>query len=513
MRLVLLPCLLALCAPAGAQTNEGTEHWVAFMENLDAMFNGPPSFHLVISSETGTTGTVTIPATGFAIPFTVAAGSDEVVTLPPNTYYAEGDEAVFNFGLRVSTDAPVSVYAFHDRAYFSEATLVLPTTALGADHVVLARADDGGGSPSELVVLATEDATEVEITPSVLTVGFRPPGVPFTVTLDAGQSFQLQAMSDLSGTRMRSLDPAKPLAVFAGARQAYVNCQAGGADDHLYNQVYPLQHWGRDYFVVPFKNRGGDEVRIVAGELPAEVTVDGTVYPLDAGEVVALTVATPTRILSTAPVAVGQFNDSQACNNGQPGDPCYVFLPATPLRHERSLWNARDAAGTPQHFVNVVVQAGGGVGGMLLDGVDVSGQFLAVPNQSGWWYAQIGTTGGSHELVSDKPYQAVAYGMGDYNSYGHALGFDLDISTSLGGPEDATVPTATLLPPGGLWTPGWVQTGTEQVRLLDPRGRLVRVLPLEPGGTLDLGGSEQGLYLAERWAAGRRVAVYRVVVQ
>jgi hypothetical protein len=362
------------------------------------------------------------------------------------------------------------------------------------------------------VVLATEAATEVEITPSVLTVGFRPPGVPFTVTLNAGQSFQLQAMGDLTGTRVRSLDASKPLAVFAGARQAFVNCPTGGADDHLYNQVYPLQYWGRDYFVVPFKNRGGDEVRIVAGDLPVEVNVGGTVYPLDAGEVVALTVTTPTRILANGPVAVGQFNDSQECNNGQDGDPCYVFLPATPLRHVRSLWNARDGAGTPQHFVNVVVQAGGGVGGMLLDNVDVSGQFLPVPGQSGWWYAQLSILDGSHELLSDKPFQAVAYGMGFYNSYGHALGFDLGISTSVGEAQEATVPTATLLPPGGQWTPGWVQAGTEQVRLLDPRGRLVRVHSLEPGGTLDLGGQEPGLYLAERWANGRRVAVYRVVM-
>jgi hypothetical protein len=513
MRRCLLPLLLLFCNPVWAQSNQGTEHWVAFMENLDLMFNGPPSFHLVISSEGGAAGTVSIPATGFAIPFTVAAGTDQVIDLPANTYYAEGDEALFNFGIRVASDAPVNVYAYHDRAYFSEATLVLPTTILGTDHVVLARTDDNGNAPSELVVLATASATEVEITPSALTLGFRPPGVPFTVTLNAGQSLQLQAMGDLSGTRVRSLDPTKPLAVFAGALRAQVDCDLGGADDHLYNQVYPLQHWGRDHFVVPFKDRGGDEVRVVAGTEPATVSVGSAQYPLAPGQVVVLSVATPTRILSNVPVAVGQFNNSQACNNGQPGDPCYLFLPATPLRHERSLWNARDAAGTPSHFVNVVVQAGGGVGGVLLDGVDVSGQFLPVPGQAGWWYAQLGIAGGSHELLSDKPYQAVAYSMGEYNSYAHALGFDLDLVNALPDMHSAPRPTATLLPPGGQWTPGWAQQGTEQVRLLDPRGRLLRVLALQPGGTLVLGVPEPGLYLAERWANGQRLAVYRVVVQ
>jgi hypothetical protein len=257
MRYLPILLLSAWLLPARAQTTYGTEHWLTFMENLNLQFNGPPSFHMVISSEVGTDGTVTIPATGFSIPFSVEAGTDEEVSLPTNIYYGSGDEALFNFGVRVNSDLPVRVYAYHERPYFSGATLVLPLSALGTDHLVLARPDDSSASPSELVVMATQENTMVEITPSVLTVSFRPPNVPFNVTLNAGQSLQLQAFGDLSGTRVRALDDSKPLAVFAGARQALVNCDQGGADDHLYEQVYPLELWGRDYFVVPFKNRGG----------------------------------------------------------------------------------------------------------------------------------------------------------------------------------------------------------------------------------------------------------------
>ena len=510
-----LPILL-FCAwllPAHAQTTYGTEHWVTFMENLTLQFNGPPSFHLVISSETGSTGAVTIPATGFSIPFSVEAGSDEVLTLPANTYYANGDEALFNFGLGVTSEQPVRVYAYHDRAYFSEATQVLPTTALGTDHIVLARTDDFGTSPSQLVALATSDGTTVEITPSTLTASFRPPGVPFTVALNEGQSIQVQALGDLSGTRVRSLDPSKPLAVFAGARQAQVNCDLGGADDHLYNQVYPLTLWGRDYFVVPYKDRGGDEVRIVAGPIDAQVTVGSSVYDLEAGEVTVLQLTAPTRIQSNASIAVGQFNDSQACNNGQSGDPCYVFLPATPLRDDRFLWNARDGAGTPQHFVNVVVQAGNGVTDMFLDGSDVSAQFQSIAAHPTWWYAQLSIADGSHELVSDKPFQAVAYGMGDYNSYGFALGFDNAIATGIREPGPSFDPTTTIIPHGRTWTPGWTQAGVEVLRLSDMRGRPAGSFTLPPGGTLALHGLATGMYIAERWSAGERRSVFRLVIQ
>lgn len=124
----------------------------------------------------------------------------------------------------------------------------------------------------------------------------RPPGVPFTVELDAGQSLQIQAYQDLSGTRVRSTTPEKPIAVFAGARQAQVNCIDGGADDHLYNQVYPLQLWARDHFVVPYLGRGGDHVHVVAAG-GANVNAGGLLFTLAPGGTAALDVVVPTRLV------------------------------------------------------------------------------------------------------------------------------------------------------------------------------------------------------------------------
>lgn len=519
MRILHLLLFCAWLLPARAQTTYGTEHWVTYMENLALAFNGPPSFNLVISSEVGANGTVTIPANGFSIPFSVEAGSDEVIALPPNIYYGAGDEALFNFGMQVISDQPVRVYAFHDRAFFSGATLILPTTALGTEYLVLARADDALGAPSQLVVMATQDSTVVEVTPSVLTVSFRPPNVPFTVTLNAGQSFQLQSFSDLSGTRVRALDGSKPLALFAGARQAQVNCNLGGADDHIYEQVYPLSLWGREYHVVPFKDRGGDEVRIMAGDLATSVTVGTTNYELEPREVVAVNVNTPRRIQSSAPIAVGQFNDSQECNNNANGDPNYIFLPAAPLRDERFLWNARNSGGPSptgvvnQHFVNVVVQQNGSVTGVFLDGTNISSQFIAFPNLPNWWYAQVSVAAGSHELVSDKPFQATAYGMGFFNSYGYALGFDNELATGLNDADNTAVRSATLLAANSLWTPTWTNQSGGTMVLRDLRGAVVRELRQQPNGAVDLAGLAPGVYLAEGWSGRERFAVQRIVIQ
>ena len=60
-------------------------------------------------------------------------------------------------------------------------------------------------------------------------------GVPFLISLDAGEVFQLQAYNDLTGSRVRSLDPAEPIAVFAGSKYGNEHCL--GATDHFFTET------------------------------------------------------------------------------------------------------------------------------------------------------------------------------------------------------------------------------------------------------------------------------------
>ncbi|MBL8001780.1 MAG: IgGFc-binding protein [Flavobacteriales bacterium] len=428
-RTLTLPALFASVMGFAQPNSTGTELWITYMENLNLQFNGPPSFHLVISSDVSTVGEVQVPFTGFTFPFSVAALSDTVITLPTNIYYPQGDEAVFNFGVRVVANDPVNVYAYHDRPYFSEGAMALPYDRLGTDHLVLAHEDAGQGSPSEFVVLATADSTVIEVVPSVLTVSFRPPGVPYTVLLNAGQVFQQQAFGDLSGSRVRSLDPAKPVAVFAGARQAIVNC-AGSADDHLFQQVEPLANWGRTFRIVPFSGRNGDEVRVLASADNTTITVTGQPsVVLDSGEVADLFVDVPLTITSSAPVAVGQFNDSQTCNVTT-GDPCYLWVHPSDHEDQRAIWTARTGAGTPEHFVNIVANGEAGAPQVFLDGQDVGPQLQPMVGVAGVFWGQFTILPGEHLIESSKGFQAWAYGMGDYNSYAFPLGFGPSLITT-----------------------------------------------------------------------------------
>ncbi len=469
---VLLLLVSGILRVQAQVTSSGTEFWLTYMENLMLPANGQPSFDVVVSSEIGTQGELQIPAAGYSVPFTIVPDEPTVITLPANIYYPQGDEAFFNYGIRIIGDDEIDVQAYHHRLFFSEATLVHPVERLGVDYMVLAHADDGGGSPSEFVVLATQDGTVVRIIPSVLTSSFRPPGIPFEITLNAGQVFQIQALGDLSGSRVLSLDTTKPVAVFSGARQAFVNCQL--ADDHLFQQIDPIGSWGDSYYVVPFAERGGDQVRLLGLHDGSDVYITGVGdFELDEGEVIDLHIMNAVHITGDKAFAVGQFNESQECNIGTMGDPAFLWLQPTSRSDDRAQWSALTGAGTPEHYVNIVAVSEVGQPDVLLDDISVADQFLPMPDVPGVYWAQIELTEGGHTLTGNRGYQATAYGFGDYNSYTFHLGYDRQQTVSI---DERALPTSRLsafvVASGGEW-PRVAAKANVDWFVLDSGGRLV----------------------------------------
>ena len=273
---LLLASTLAFVAPLNAQTgtSRGTTFWLTYLENLELGSNGNPYLYLVVSSEVATQGELQVPATGDAFPFTVDAMQSTVVFVPSLYLYPIGAETYYANGLRLVSDDPVTVHAYHHRVYLSDASLMLPREQLGTEYFVLAQIDVSQTAPSQFGVMATVDGTEVEITPSVITASLRPAGVPFIVTLDAGEVFQLQAFSDMTGSRVRSLDPPGPWpcspAASTATRAALV------ADDHFYTQMMPASNWGSQFALVPYLDRGGDNFKFLAIE-------DGTTINFSSG--------------------------------------------------------------------------------------------------------------------------------------------------------------------------------------------------------------------------------------
>ncbi|MCB9683078.1 MAG: IgGFc-binding protein [Alphaproteobacteria bacterium] len=413
--------------PDADASTVGTRFWLAFMDNIELAYNGPPKMSVIVATDVATTGAIEVPRTGLSLPFTLAAGEVREIGLPAASWYAIGSGVTSDLGVRIVADDPVSVWAVHYRQYFSEASLLLPEPELDATYTVLAHPDGDASHPSEFVVLATRDATEVEIVPSVLTADLHPAGLAYRVTLQAGQTYQVQGFEDLSGTHVQAVG-GEPLAVFGGAQRAEVGGPTCRPDSTLWDQVPGHKRLGTAYVVVPFTGQGGDTTKIVATQDNTEVRRDcGTPILLDAGEVSTFSARVPERITSDKPILVAQLNDSQSCNASNLGDPSLQILQPVALVRDHVRFASIDdttyfhVATRPQR---VNVTAPSTLTTLTLDGVEQAASLTPLASAPAWKTGSLVLAPGSHELAADVGVSAHSYGFSDYDATTTHLGYD-----------------------------------------------------------------------------------------
>lgn len=439
--------LLCLASSANAQLSTiGKEFWVGFMENNRSLPNAPDQAVIVISANEDATGA--IEYLGRSISFNISKGQQFTHIVPSTDLdlLHRNSGSVENKGIYISSSGKVAVYAFNERFRSADGTVVLPIGALGKDYLITSHFEvltvnvgyNGNiNNESTLLVVATEDNTEVEITPSESTISGNPGDSPFTLTLNRGQSYQLKARGDLTGSRVRVIgdnaDECKKIAVFGGNKWTSVgNC--GGANDHLFQQAYPVNTWGTSFIHVALSGRtSGELVKVLASEDGTQVEVNGIGRGgIDAGEFLSLEfgINETAKITTSKPASVTVFSKSQECNqqnapNAQNGDPFMItYSPVEQLLRE-IVFNAMNLPSIINHYVNIVVAAGF-ENLTFLDGQNVSSSFSPVPGDPNYSYARINISQGVHQLTNREGFTAYVYGFGNIESYGFAVGAALD---------------------------------------------------------------------------------------
>lgn len=496
---------MACLTPCHAQvSSSGTEFWLCFLENVGLGVNGDPHLYVVISAETDAIGSLATPSDTIEYPFSVVAGGDTVIELPVTHLYPTGNGIPYNRGLKITADAPVSVHAIHHRQLLSDATLVLPIGELGTDYTVVTHDDLTNMYRNEFAVLATQDSCLVEVDPSVPTNGGILPGIPDTVMLHAGQAVQFTSAYDLTGSHVRALDPAKPIAVFAGASQCRI---CGFASDHLYSQLMPTVNWGEHFAVVPYLGMGGDTFRVIA-------LIDGTAVnfstgaslSLNANEHVDQVLSVPALIEANKPIAVIHFNEGDECNpNG--GDPSMAWVP--PLDHLamtarfRSITGPQSNLFTPFHYFNVVTAASFGPISLFLDNVDISASLQPVPSAPDHQYVRMSTTAGAHVITCAVPFQAQAYSVGTTAGIAFYAGYE-PVPITLGMVQVSVPQRAACSVVEQFWLPPLKPEQTHAALVLyDAVGRVVlRTDNLPPNSAVDLGVLPEGIYHYTLFSAG-----------
>ncbi|MFH1320559.1 MAG: PKD domain-containing protein [Bacteroidota bacterium] len=419
---VILSLLLLFPLFINAQSTRGTDFWVGFMENYYGTSQG--RLDIFISSDINTSGTVSIPLGGWTQAYTVTANTTTQVTVPSNLAMALGGDVIQGKGVHVEADDTVSVFALNYQAYTSDAANILPTPSLGTEYYVTAYTP--AYKTSEFLIAGTLDNTSIEIIPTSATTGGHAAGVPYLITINSGEVYQVQSGGDLTGTHISATPgngACNVFAVFGGT----VCTNVGGCAycDQLYEEMFPVSTWGKNFITAPLKSRnGGDIFKIVASQNGTSFTINGGApVNLNAGQSYQTLLTTPSYITSNMPISVAQYSRGGNCD-GLDGDPFMIMISPVEQSLDNITFNAFTSSVITAYYVNIITKTAN-TGLVILDGTPIGGSFNTVPSNPVYSYAQMTITQGNHTLVSDSGLVAYIYGFGDDESYGYPAGASL----------------------------------------------------------------------------------------
>ncbi len=425
----LASILCVVATAASAQDSRGRDFWLMFNANFS-----PPVMSLFIAGERATSGVVSIPGVSFSVPFSVTPGVVTTVTLPSSAQVTAVD-AVTDQGIHVVANDDVTVYGLNRLAQTTDAYLGLPTDLLGTDYINLGYRNSLING-TQFGIVGTQAGTVVTITPTANS-GTRVAGVPYTIGLNPGQTYQLRssvASADLSGSIITST---APIGVFGGHQCTNIPANVTFCD-HIVEQLTPTTTWGRSFVTMPLATRTrGDTFRIIASTNATAVIINGTtVATLNRGAFHEQIITTPSVITSSQPVMVAQYSNGTSFD-GVTSDPFQMLIP--PFEQFLASYTVTTpATGFGLNFINVVVP-NAAVGSTLLDGSAIpAASFTPIPGSS-FSGAAVPVALGTHNLSGPLPFGAFMYGFDSFDSYGYPGGMSLS--------EIARVETLALTPP------------------------------------------------------------------
>ncbi|HSO88921.1 MAG TPA: PKD domain-containing protein [Draconibacterium sp.] len=443
------------------KSTEGKDFWFGFMESRN--YNPDHFLEITVTASETTTFQITIgkEETPFNRRYTVFADSSVQVKIPWQIVEATGSEQIQNKGIHLTAQNPVNVYALNWDQNSADVAVIYPVESLGYEYfamcyrpnIDLANPTSGNSRNSEFLIVATYDSTKIEITPSKVTDQLKPNDSTFVIYLNRGEVYQVQSENDVGSANFGQGDLTgshvfanKPIAFYSGSLSTTIPFGVC-CPDHLYEQIPPVQSWGREFFSVPLKTREQDRYRILASEDNTNVQITGLqLFTLNRGEFKELIFFydEPKRIFSDKPVLVAQFSQSRGADrdftNGN-GDPFMIILSSTSQSKNEVTFVAYESpkiitqdttyVGIKKYYVNIVSLTTE-IPNILFDGISIQNEFVPFVEKN-YSYTQKEIVSGTHRIENKKGgFLAYVYGFGGIESYGYGVGFNLDLVLDLG---------------------------------------------------------------------------------
>ena len=272
---------------------------------------GSVTFHYYAREGTGRPVEEVIP---------VEAGTTTIVELEESdVYHYDVDEDYMRRTVLVTSEFDISLYVANEAYNSFDASVVLPTTALGVEYMIQTYTnEDLNGSTTSassedrhpcFMIIATENDTRVRIEGDANKMALLSlPTTPIASTptscdiiLNKGDSYFIKGngsetdlLDNFSGLKVSVVDrydgtestlqyqrdKCKTIAVFNGNTVTAVD---GSNKDHLMETAFPISNWGTKFAITSSKGYNDDFLFVTAKEDNTTFTFNNNTYDLNAG--------------------------------------------------------------------------------------------------------------------------------------------------------------------------------------------------------------------------------------
>lgn len=437
--LVFLMLLQVYTIKAQTVTNRGKEFYFTFLFQREGFWDSTKVI-LYLAAKQNTTGTVSNPNTGYTASFSISAGTVTALEIPKTEGLCDVTDGLENKGLIITASDTIAAYAMNGHKYSSDAMTLLQTDALGTQYLVATYTgkyieyfSNNTYYDSEFSIVATEDNTIVEITPTATTSGGKPAGIPFSVTINRGQVYSCKALEDLSGSLVKVTNGCKKIAVFSGNSECGVPItDRNQSTDHLCEQLFPISTFGKRFITTMIRGQGVYFARVYAAYDNTTVSLDGTaVATINAGQFYEFESRNiPKYITTSNPAEVMMFMSSTVYDYQFSGsfdsDPSMISIPPIEQQVTDCIFISLTDGVITKHNVNIVCKTAD-VALSKLDGTSIPASlFTAIPGNPLYSFAILDISAGHHRMENAAGFVAFSTGLGYYQSYGYCTGTSLN---------------------------------------------------------------------------------------
>ncbi len=394
---------------------------------------------------------------------TVKAGSVASFIIKPGSQMLKGTGKA-KYAFKLTSSVPVAAYQFsplnkaENRS--SDASLLLASPALGKLYYAMSAPVAAKEDHSYVTVVGTVAGTKVTVTPSTETeagggIPALKEGEAYSATIGPQEVLQIATstkFADMTGTKIVS---DKPVAVFGGHTCANLPTSKDFCD-HVQEQMFPVQTWGRDYLAAKFMPRGKHEEddwwRVMAAEDETKVNITGpdgvvpTYKKLKAGEWFQIDTAKAFHIQANKAISVGHYSLGQgevtlplasiysekfqtpkgcttSTSQANVGDPAIAM--AVPVAQFRTGYVFLTPDTYVYDFVTVLIKTTKQFPEITLDGKTLPIHLTRVKGTD-YGYARFRITDGPHQISSNTPIGIEVHGYDCNVSYAYSGGLSLD---------------------------------------------------------------------------------------